>query len=86
MATNLGHYTKPTKSKVNTKSPEFQANYKGMLGLVDQLQERLQEATFQGSDRLLALHHKRGSLLGTRLILQCQVHSYCGQELTVPYT
>lgn len=65
MATNLGHCTKPTKSKVNTKSPEYQANYKEMHALVDQLQERLQEATFQGSDRLLALHHKRGALLGT---------------------
>ncbi|KAF9973769.1 Acetyl-coenzyme A carboxylase carboxyl transferase subunit beta 2, partial [Modicella reniformis] len=60
---NLGHYSKPTKSKVNTKSPEFIANYKEMLALVDQLNERLEEATFQGSDRLLALHHKRGSLL-----------------------
>jgi len=64
MATNLGHNTKPTKSKVNTKSPEFIANYKEMLEMVDQLNERLQEATFQGSDRLLALHHKRGSILG----------------------
>ncbi|KAG0347017.1 hypothetical protein BGZ54_005043, partial [Gamsiella multidivaricata] len=63
MATNLGHYTKPIRSKVNTKSPEYQDNYKEMLGLVNQLQERLHEATFQGSDRLLALHHKRGSLL-----------------------
>lgn len=33
--------------------------------MVDQLNERLQEATFQGADRLLALHHKRGSILGT---------------------
>ncbi|KAF9179122.1 hypothetical protein BGZ50_007219 [Haplosporangium sp. Z 11] len=64
VAPHLGHYTKPTKSKINTKSPEYIANYKEMLEMVDQLNERLQEATFQGSDRLLALHHKRGSILG----------------------
>ncbi len=64
MATNLGHATKPTKSKVNTKSPEFVANYSEMLGLVDQLQDRLHEATFQGSDRLLDIHRSRGLLLG----------------------
>lgn len=69
MATHLGHQTKPTKSKVNTKSPEYLANYAEMLVLVDQLQEKLQEATFQGSDRLLALHHKRGSLLGNESAL-----------------
>ncbi|KAG0250232.1 hypothetical protein DFQ27_009501 [Actinomortierella ambigua] len=63
MATHLGHETRPTKSKVNTKSAEFQANYKEMLALVDQLNERLHEATFQGEDRLLELHHKRGSIL-----------------------
>jgi hypothetical protein len=65
VAQHLGHQTKPTKSKINTKSPEYIANYKEMLEMVDQLNERLQEATFQGSDRLLALHHKRGSILGT---------------------
>lgn len=75
MAHNLGHHTKPLKSKVNTKSPEYRANYKEMLGLVDQLNERLQEATFQGEQRLLDLHHKRGGLLGmktqlVRLVLQ----------------
>ncbi|KAF9585352.1 hypothetical protein BGW38_002781 [Lunasporangiospora selenospora] len=64
MTTHLGHHSRPTKSKVNSKSPEYQANYKEMLGLVDQLQERLKEATFEGSDRLVALHHKRGHLLG----------------------
>lgn len=65
VAQHLGHQTKPTKSKINTKSPEYIANYKEMLEMVDQLNERLQEATFQGADRLLALHHKRGSILGT---------------------
>ncbi|KAF9088027.1 hypothetical protein BGX27_002808 [Mortierella sp. AM989] len=63
MTTNLGHHTKPTKSKVNTKSPEYLANYQEMAGLVDQLQERLHEATFQGSERLLAQHLKRGNIL-----------------------
>ncbi|KAG0248362.1 Acetyl-coenzyme A carboxylase carboxyl transferase subunit beta 2 [Mortierella polycephala] len=63
VAPHLGHHTKPTKSKVNTKSPEYIANYKEMLEMVDQLNERLQEATFQGEDRLIALHHKRGSIL-----------------------
>ena len=67
MATNLGQHTKPTKSKVNTKSPEYQANYKEMLGMVDTLNERLQEATYQGEQRLLDLHHKRGHLLGMSL-------------------
>lgn len=65
VAQHLGHQTKPTKSKINTKSPDYIANYKEMLEMVDQLNERLQEATFQGADRLLALHHKRGSILGT---------------------
>ena len=63
-APHLGHHTKPTKSKINTKSPEYIANYKEMLEMVDQLNERLLEATFQGADRLLELHHKRGSILG----------------------
>ncbi|KAF9897000.1 hypothetical protein BX616_006358, partial [Lobosporangium transversale] len=63
VAPHLGHYTKAVKTKINTKSPEYIANYKEMLALVDQLNERLQEATFQGEDRLLALHHKRGYLL-----------------------
>ncbi|KAF9365188.1 hypothetical protein BGX34_010992 [Mortierella sp. NVP85] len=67
-APHLGHHSKPTKSKVNTKSPEYIANYKEMLELVDQLNERLQEATFEGSDRHVALHHKRGYLLGNILI------------------
>lgn len=69
MAHNLGHHTKPLKSKVNTKSTEYRANYKEMLGLVDQLNERLQEATFQGEQRLLDLHHKRGGLLGMKIQL-----------------
>lgn len=64
VAPHLGHHSKPTKSKINTKSPEYIANYKEMLEMVDQLNERLQEATFQGADRLLELHHKRGSILG----------------------
>ncbi|KAF9288661.1 Acetyl-coenzyme A carboxylase carboxyl transferase subunit beta 2, partial [Mortierella alpina] len=63
VAPHLGHHTKPTKSKINTKSPEYIANYKEMLEMVDQLNERLEEATFQGADRLLELHHKRGSIL-----------------------
>ncbi|KAG0051953.1 hypothetical protein BGZ83_003172 [Gryganskiella cystojenkinii] len=94
MALNHGHNTKPTKSKVNIKSPEYLANYKEMLGLVDQLNERLQEATFQGSDRLLALHHKRGSILARdriELLLDddspfmelCPLAGYGQDEMTV---
>ncbi|KAG0335211.1 hypothetical protein BG000_007694 [Podila horticola] len=94
MAHNLGHHTKPLKSKVNTKSPEYQANYKEMLGLVDQLNERLQEATFQGEQRLLDLHHKRGGLLARdriELLLDddspfmelCPLAGYGQDEMTV---
>lgn len=43
--------------------------------MVDQLNERLQEATFQGSDRLLALHHKRGSILGNFLFSRSELVS-----------
>ncbi|KAF9987063.1 hypothetical protein BGZ65_005258, partial [Modicella reniformis] len=82
------------KSKVNTKSPEFQANYKEMLGLVDQLQERLQEATFEGSDRLLALHHKREAILArervellldddTPFLELCPLAGYGQEDMTV---
>ncbi|KAG0324231.1 hypothetical protein BGZ99_002063 [Dissophora globulifera] len=63
VAPHLGHHTKPTKSKINTKSPEYIANYKEMHEMVDTLNERLKEATFEGSDRLKALHHQRGSIL-----------------------
>ncbi|KAG0094728.1 hypothetical protein BGZ93_006865 [Podila epicladia] len=94
MAQNLGHHTKPLKSKVNIKSPEYQANYKEMLGLVDQLNERLQEATFQGEQRLLDLHHKRGGLLARdriELLLDddspfmelCPLAGYGQDEMTV---
>ncbi|KAF9317070.1 hypothetical protein BG003_001240 [Podila horticola] len=94
MAYNLGHHTKPLKSKVNTKSPEYQANYKEMLSLVDQLNERLQEATFQGEQRLLDLHHKRGGLLARdriELLLDddspfmelCPLAGYGQDEMTV---
>ncbi|KAG0028515.1 hypothetical protein BGZ82_008401 [Podila clonocystis] len=94
MSQNLGHHTKPLTYKVNTKSPEYQANYKEMLGLVDQLHERLQEATFQGEQRLLDLHHKRGGLLARdriELLLDddspfmelCPLAGYGQDEMTV---
>ncbi|KAF9164253.1 hypothetical protein BGX21_000992 [Mortierella sp. AD011] len=63
VAQHLGHHTKPTKSKINTKAPEYIANYKEMYAMVEQLNERLKEATFEGSQRLIDLHHKRGYLL-----------------------
>jgi hypothetical protein len=45
-----------------------------MLEMVDTLNERLQEATYQGSERHVALHHKRGFLLGKDSLIPFSLH------------
>ncbi|KAI9269811.1 carboxyl transferase [Sporodiniella umbellata] len=47
---------------VNNESAEYKENIKEWQGLVDQLQERLREATSEGREKHLALHKKRGQL------------------------
>lgn len=55
------------KSVVNTASPEFQQNKKEWQVLIDELSDRLLQATNQGKKQHLETHIKRGQLLGTGL-------------------
>lgn len=45
-------------------TPEYKANVTEWQQLIDQLKERLQEATNEGKPKSLALHKKRGQLSG----------------------
>eukprot|EP00854_Cymbomonas_tetramitiformis_P008244 gene8244-9796_t len=51
------------KTKVELHSDEFQANYKEMQNLVTELNGRLEEALWPGSDKACAKHIKEGMLL-----------------------
>lgn len=50
---------------VNKTSPEYKNNEKEWKELIEQLNERLQEATGEGKPKSIALHRKRGQLTGT---------------------
>lgn len=62
--TSLDHLVKRHQSAVVTSSPEYKANLEEWQGLIEQLQERLQEATNEGKEKHIALHKKRGQLPG----------------------
>ena len=50
-------------SQVNTKSPEYQANYSHNKALADQLHERQQHAAQERPSRTIDRHRGRGKLL-----------------------
>ncbi|CDS02979.1 Putative Propionyl-CoA carboxylase beta chain [Lichtheimia ramosa] len=60
--TSLDHLVKRHQTAVVTSSPEYKANLEEWQGLIEQLQERLQEATNEGKEKHIALHKKRGQL------------------------
>lgn len=51
------------KSKLNTKSPEYQKNYSNSEKLVDNLREELSKVKLGGSERAREKHKSRGKLL-----------------------
>eukprot|EP00009_Paramoeba_aestuarina_P008006 CAMPEP_0201517216 /NCGR_PEP_ID=MMETSP0161_2-20130828/8379_1 /ASSEMBLY_ACC=CAM_ASM_000251 /TAXON_ID=180227 /ORGANISM="Neoparamoeba aestuarina, Strain SoJaBio B1-5/56/2" /LENGTH=536 /DNA_ID=CAMNT_0047914641 /DNA_START=57 /DNA_END=1667 /DNA_ORIENTATION=+ len=53
----------PLKTNMNTKTEDYQNNYKEMEEMVATLNERLQEASIQGTEKEIKRHHKRGQLL-----------------------
>jgi cell fate (sporulation/competence/biofilm development) regulator YlbF (YheA/YmcA/DUF963 family) len=53
------------KSKINTNSDEFQANYQAMQALVDELNEKLAESLYEGKKEHIDRYVKAGRLLGS---------------------
>jgi hypothetical protein len=51
-------------STVNKASEEYKENEKQWQELIEQLNERLQEATSEGKQKHIDLHRKRGQLSG----------------------
>ncbi len=51
------------KSKVNTKSPDFKANYENSLSLIKELKERLEIVKQGGPEKAREKHISRGKLL-----------------------
>src|SRR5215475_10280889 len=51
------------ESKIDTRSPEFQANASQLRGLVDDLNTQLAQAALGGGDKARAKHTERGKLL-----------------------
>ncbi|KAI8049779.1 carboxyl transferase [Syncephalis plumigaleata] len=57
------------QSNVDTTTPEYKENYAAMLQLVEELNERLQtDGTYQGKERHIQRHLKRGQLLARERI------------------
>lgn len=62
--TTLDHLVQRMPTAVNTSSPEYKKNLEEWKGLIDELRERLAEATNEGKPKHIALHRKRGQLSG----------------------
>ncbi|KAI8885281.1 ClpP/crotonase [Backusella circina FSU 941] len=60
--TSRDHLVPRYPTAVNKTSQEYKDNYEQWQELIDQLKERLQEATSEGKEKHLALHRKRGQL------------------------
>lgn len=62
--TSRDHLVQRHATAVNKASPEFKNNVEEWQGLLDELKERLKEATGEGKEKSIALHRKRGQLSG----------------------
>lgn len=62
--TSRDHLVQRHATAVNKASPEFKSNVEEWQGLLDELKERLKEATGEGKEKSIALHRKRGQLSG----------------------
>ncbi|GAA5809173.1 hypothetical protein MFLAVUS_002578 [Mucor flavus] len=60
--TSRDHLVQRHATAVNKASPEFKNNIEEWQGLLDELKERLKEATGEGKEKSIALHRKRGQL------------------------
>ncbi|KAF7730797.1 hypothetical protein EC973_001315 [Apophysomyces ossiformis] len=60
--TSTGHLVQRHPTAVVKTSPEFKANLEEWQRLIDELKDRLQEATSEGKERHIALHKKRGQM------------------------
>ncbi|GAA5804846.1 carboxyl transferase [Helicostylum pulchrum] len=60
--TSRDHLVQRHATAVNKASPEFKSNVEEWQGLLDELKERLKEATGEGKEKSIALHRKRGQL------------------------
>lgn len=59
------HLVPRYQTLLNTESDEYKDNLAEWKTLIDQLQQRLKQATSEGKSKHLALHKKRGQLSGT---------------------
>lgn len=62
--TSRDHLVQRHPTAVNKASPEYKNNLQEWQVLLDELKERLQEATGEGKEKSIALHRKRGQLSG----------------------
>lgn len=56
------------KSQINTKSPDYQANYQAMLNLCQKLQSEMQKALYQGEEKYIQRYRKANKLLARERI------------------
>jgi hypothetical protein len=62
--TSRDHLVPRHPTVVNKTSQEYKDNYEQWQELIDQLKDRLKEATGEGKEKHIALHRKRGQLSG----------------------
>jgi hypothetical protein len=62
--TSRDHLVQRHPTVINKTSPEFKNNVEEWQVLIDDLKERLKEATGEGKPKSIALHRKRGQLSG----------------------
>lgn len=63
------------KSKVNRNAEEFKKNYEEMSKAVDELNERLGMAMYQGKEDQIERYRKAGRLLGTYILNRREYNS-----------
>lgn len=73
----VDHLVQRHQTAVVTTSPEYKKNYEEWQELISTLKERLQEATNEGKPKHIALHKKRGQLLGTAGVANFQLQHSC---------
>lgn len=62
--TSKDHLVQRHPTAVNKTSAEYKNNVQEWQVLLDELKERLKEATGEGKPKSIALHRKRGQLSG----------------------
>lgn len=78
--TNKDHLVQRHPTAIIKTSAEYKNNVKEWQVLLDELKERLKEATGEGKPKNIALHRKRGQLSGIFTVyLKRRIHckAYC---------